>query len=581
VIETKQIVKERSNAMKRNKLITTVMVTLITVVVTATVKADQPQLVNYQGFLTDSLGQPISGSRGVTFNIYDTSVGGVALWSSGQVTVQVDSGFFSYLLGSGSSLPPALFEGANRWLGIRIHPDNEMTPRTRLTSVPYAYHTQMSDTSSFSLVGGGWEVDSGQVSLATGSEMVGIGTTSPEAMLHIEVGDKLVPVVAPFSVTSGSTTYFTVTTDGKVGIGTNSPTSKLHVKEGDIKIEKNDARLKFRSTNYDAGTLGLTFENNGEAVFQGDNQNDWEFRFQPYTSGLGNYDAKLMVYGKGYDYIELTHDGTDGYIRTDEGDLVLNPAGNVGIGTSTPRALTHIRSENLGVSAAALQGDKLVIEDADAVLGLYSSPAGNFGSALSLSEIAGNTLVDKWAIVRETTSGGSGLRFTYGTNKNQAVNPTLFSVKTNGRVKCAELELTGGADVAEPFEISDNQTLPPGALLVIDSQNPGKLTLSDSPYDTRVAGIVSGAGGVNPGIMLTQNDAFVGGQNIAISGRVYCLVDASFGSITPGDLLTTSPNPGHAMKAADRERSYGAVIGKAMTGLDNGQGLVLVLVNLQ
>ena len=54
-------------------------------------------------------------------------------------------------------------------------------------------------------------------------------------------------------------------------------------------------------------------------------------------------------------------------------------------------------------------------------------------------------------------------------------------------------------------------------------------------------------------------------------------------SIKPGDLLTTSEVPGHAMKATDRERWDGAIIGKAMSSLESGEGLVLVLVlvNLQ
>jgi hypothetical protein len=68
---------------------------------------------------------------------------------------------------------------------------------------------------------------------------------------------------------------------------------------------------------------------------------------------------------------------------------------------------------------------------------------------------------------------------------------------------------------------------------------------------------------------------------VALSGRVYCLADASHGPIEPGDLLTTSDNPGHAMKATDPDRSHGAVIGKAMTPLAEDQGLILVLVNLQ
>jgi len=66
-----------------------------------------------------------------------------------------------------------------------------------------------------------------------------------------------------------------------------------------------------------------------------------------------------------------------------------------------------------------------------------------------------------------------------------------------------------------------------------------------------------------------------------MTGRVYVWADASNGPITPGDLLTTSTTPGQAMKATDPSRSFGATIGKAMTGLEKGRGLVLVLVNLQ
>jgi hypothetical protein len=52
-------------------------------------------------------------------------------------------------------------------------------------------------------------------------------------------------------------------------------------------------------------------------------------------------------------------------------------------------------------------------------------------------------------------------------------------------------------------------------------------------------------------------------------------------SISPGDMLTASATPGHAMKATDLAAAQGAIIGKAMTRLDHGRGLVLVLVNLQ
>jgi hypothetical protein len=107
------------------------------------------------------------------------------------------------------------------------------------------------------------------------------------------------------------------------------------------------------------------------------------------------------------------------------------------------------------------------------------------------------------------------------------------------------------------------------------------LKLSDSPYDTRVAGVVSGANGVNPGIQMHQQGLIEGGKNVALTGRVYVQADASTAAIRPGDMLTTSSTPGYAMKVSDHARAAGAILGKAMTGLSEGKGMVLVLVTLQ
>jgi hypothetical protein len=58
-------------------------------------------------------------------------------------------------------------------------------------------------------------------------------------------------------------------------------------------------------------------------------------------------------------------------------------------------------------------------------------------------------------------------------------------------------------------------------------------------------------------------------------------VDASFGPIKAGDLLTSSPNPGYAMKVTDRSAATGAIIGKAMADLNEGTGTIPVLVTLK
>jgi hypothetical protein len=150
----------------------------------------------------------------------------------------------------------------------------------------------------------------------------------------------------------------------------------------------------------------------------------------------------------------------------------------------------------------------------------------------------------------------------------------------SGDMSCATLTIRGGADLAEPFALSEKRVTP-GAVVVIDPENPGRLKLSVEAYDHKVAGIISGAGGVRPGISMLQTETLEGGQNVALSGRVYALVDATEHPVKPGDLLTTSDTPGHAMRANDPQRAVGAVLGKAMTPLPEGRGLVLVLVSLQ
>jgi hypothetical protein len=64
-------------------------------------------------------------------------------------------------------------------------------------------------------------------------------------------------------------------------------------------------------------------------------------------------------------------------------------------------------------------------------------------------------------------------------------------------------------------------------------------------------------------------------------GKVFCKVDAQYGAIDIGDLLTTSPTPGHAMKTSDPLKAFGAVIGKALRPWSSGQGLIPILIALQ
>lgn len=137
-----------------------------------------------------------------------------------------------------------------------------------------------------------------------------------------------------------------------------------------------------------------------------------------------------------------------------------------------------------------------------------------------------------------------------------------------------------GADCAEDFEIVDDDAdITPGTVMVIN-QN-GQLCQSSRAYDTTVAGVVSGAGDYKPGIILGRSAANKERVPIALVGRVFCKVDAAFSPIRVGDLLTTSPTPGHAMKASDPLSAFGAVIGKALGTIATGQALIPILIALQ
>jgi hypothetical protein len=116
---------------------------------------------------------------------------------------------------------------------------------------------------------------------------------------------------------------------------------------------------------------------------------------------------------------------------------------------------------------------------------------------------------------------------------------------------------------------------------MIDASGERRLSLSQTPYSTLVAGIYS----TQPGVVASQHrvdDALPNNEvPLAVIGIVPCKVTAENGPIAAGDLLVTSATPGHAMKGTDRARMLGAVVGKALEPLREGGGVIQVLVTLQ
>ena len=152
------------------------------------------------------------------------------------------------------------------------------------------------------------------------------------------------------------------------------------------------------------------------------------------------------------------------------------------------------------------------------------------------------------------------------------------NVVVTGTVSAVDV-LISGADFAEEFDISGQGVVDPGTVMVLDEN--GGLHPSQHAYDKKVAGVISGAGQYKPGVVLDRQASTDRRLPVALVGKVCCKVDANFSPIEIGDLLTTSPTPGHAMKATDSGQSFGAVIGKALGTIARGQGMIPVLVALQ
>jgi hypothetical protein len=185
----------------------------------------------------------------------------------------------------------------------------------------------------------------------------------------------------------------------------------------------------------------------------------------------------------------------------------------------------------------------------------------------------------------QTTAGGawkqSGSNVYIASGKvGIGTSQPSVALEVSGETKTSVITITGGADVAEPFKI-EGPKAEPGMVVCIDPANSENLKLCAKEYDKTVAGVLSGAGGIKPGLQMSQKDRGDAGEPVALVGRVFCYADADYGAIEPGDLLTTSNTAGHARKVTNHNKARGAILGKALTGLAKGKGLVKILVTLQ
>jgi len=277
----------------------------------------------------------------------------------------------------------------------------------------------------------------------------------------------------------------------------------------------------------DTGTATVGGETENGAIIIQDNQNSERIH-------LNAGDGDMRIKNAAGDTLFLLNSSNAGlYVggKGNEGDLVLRD------GAVNERI--HLSAGDGDMRVRDSAGETLFLFDSQ-YAALYIGGAGNEGDVIVRNDDGNETI---------RLNGGNG-----------------------------DIILTN-ADCAEEFDFSDASLATPGSVMVIDDEE--CLTLATEAYDRRVAGVVSGAGAYRPGIVLDRRKDDTPRPAVALMGKVYCKVDASHGPIRVGDLLVSSPTPGHAMVAQDPARWPGAVLGKALRAWTDDRGMIPCLVSLQ
>jgi hypothetical protein len=588
----------------------TFLLVLAATLVSGMLRAQVPQLVNYQGRVAvdavnfEGAGQfkfaLVNSDGTITFWSNDgTSAGGNE--PAAAVTLTVAKGLYSLLLGdialgNMTPIPASVFTNPDVrlrvWFDDGTNGSQLLSPDQRLAPAAYLADGTVTTASIANGAVTGSNIAPASIdgtNIAPGSlDFTHLTVPVPPGAGQVLGFDgNTLNWVAPGAgdgiwALNGTKAFYN---GGNVGIGTSTPGLPLSVRTASsvYGIEQTDGTIRlatFLGGSAGGGWLGTIsndklnfFINNGGARMTVDTTGN---------VGVGTITpaSKFTVFTPTGGVLKVGMEHTDGTVRL---GTYAEPGNGGWLGTISNHPLNFFVNNGLPSMTIDASGTSIT-----SGLGTFTvgSPNAESGSSIKRGNNRADVRFDGTTLKLVAGPGSGPPPSTFGVAVNTAGNVGIGTASPQakldvvGTTRTSVLAITGGVDLAEPFQMKEDE-LEKGSVVVIDDEHPGRLKRSRNAYDRRVAGIVSGANGINPGISLHQEGVVEGGQNVALSGRVYVRADASSGPIQPGDMLTTSDTPGYAMKVRDSRRAQGAVIGKAMSPLGKGQGMVLVLVTLQ
>jgi hypothetical protein len=486
-----------------------------------------PHEINYQGVLKDSSGALVSGEVNMTFHIYD-GAGSTAtsLWDETQNGVTVEAGLYNVRLGSVNPIDPATFEGNTRYLGVTVGTDSEMEPRIPLISVPYAFRAE-------------------QVGGLVAGDFVRFGTSSTQ-----ETSEKY-------------GLYVKSSFDNNDSIGVFGESSS----PGGGPFEAAGVHgLASNTTGIGVGIYGQSEGVNGFGVL-GEAKNSSGLNYGVY--GRSNSPDGYGIHGENF------NSGTAGFFRTFSSTNYALEAVNFTGTAVRGSGSTGVSGEGSSIGVYGKSSDSMGVYGEGyhfGVVGKSDIFAGVYGIGADGKNVLGGDFYNE-----ATNNTTPTLRAQYGGTGNGPIFVLIDHFTERFRVmKNGDVYVKGASvhDIAETFKIAE-MDIEAGDVVVADSDL--QVKKCSKAYDSALVGVVS----TKPTITMGDSETDNGDPKkpIALTGIVPTKVDASFGAVKVGDLLTTSNTPGYAMKATDPK--IGTVLGKVLEPLASGKGKIMVLVTLQ